>query len=480
MGYRRTVDPSGQDSLAKLARWITPGTTVLELGCAAGYFTAHLASLGCAVDVVEIDADAAVEAAPHARRTVVGDLEDDAWVAELRGARYDAIVCADVLEHLRDGAQLLARIKPLLTPGGALMLSVPNVAHSAVLASLVDDRFEYRGEGLLDRTHLRLYTWRSLAQLLHEAGFGIDEWDATTLTAFDTEFRVRSESLAPGLRDALARRPWGLVYQWLVRALPDAPDRVAAPPALALTERIPVRLLHADRSEALTLDTAVVADLPVGGAPVELAWRWPAPARALRLILSDRIGVVRVLDWRLRRGDETLWSYDGSAASVEHDLATVRLDETTFALTAPDAWIAPAVDGATASNADRMTATLAWPGDIARSEEFAVLANLAAAHHASVLASGRRHDELVDVAHLHERNLEREMAAHGATRAIRDQLQAKLAELSESVGGLRQENARLDAAVQAQERIIAYRQSARWWLALPFLRVKLWWRRVTR
>ena len=67
--------------------------------------------------------------------------------------RYDFIVCADVLEHLRDGARLLARLRPLLAPGGELLLSVPNVAHAAIIAGLFDDRFEYGGEGLLDPTH---------------------------------------------------------------------------------------------------------------------------------------------------------------------------------------------------------------------------------------------------------------------------------------------------------------------------------------
>ena len=85
--YRRTIDPSGQDSLAKLARWIRPGATVLELGCAAGYFTAHLASRGCTVDVIEIDQAAAAEASRHARRTVVADLDGDAWMDKLDEAR---------------------------------------------------------------------------------------------------------------------------------------------------------------------------------------------------------------------------------------------------------------------------------------------------------------------------------------------------------------------------------------------------------
>jgi SAM-dependent methyltransferase len=60
----------------------------------------------------------------------------------------------------------------------------------------------------------------------------------------------------------------------------------------------------------------------------------------------------------------------------------------------------------------------------------------------------------------------------------RDQARAELASARQAVAALQEEGARLERALAAQERIIAYRQSARWWLALPWLRVKLWWQRV--
>jgi 2-polyprenyl-3-methyl-5-hydroxy-6-metoxy-1,4-benzoquinol methylase len=282
MIYRRSVDPNGDDSLAKLARWIRPGATVLEIGAAAGHFTQHLASRGCTVDVVEIDADAAHEAQRFARRAIVTDVEGDAWVAALGEVRYDCIVCADVLEHLRDGVALLARVRPLLADDGELLLSVPNVAHSALIARLIDERFDYGGEGLLDATHVHLYTWRSLAQALRESGWRVEAWDATALSLYDTEFRVSEQALDPALREALLRRPHAFVYQWLVRAVPgtaDAPEVPGPTPAVA---SIPVRLLQADAEERLTLEHAVARRVPVGGASVALEWALAAGTRALR------------------------------------------------------------------------------------------------------------------------------------------------------------------------------------------------------
>lgn len=487
MSYSRTFDASGSDSLAKLARWIRSGTTVLELGSASGYFTEFLASRAQAVDIVELDAAAAAQASRYARRAVVADLDDDRWATELGSVRYDTIVCADVLEHLRDGAPVLARLRDLLAPGGELLLSVPNVAHDAIIANLLDDRFEYGGEGLLDPTHVRLYTWRSLARALREAGFGIREWDATTLPAFDTEFRVRTESLPPALRDALGKRPRGRVYQWLVRAAPDALDEQAEPPAIDSGEQVPVRLLYANEPEALSLDRAVVARLPVGGGPVELEWRIPEGAAALRLLLADRIGLIRVLACRLMHGNELLWSLDDDDLSARRAPSVVRVDAQTFAVTAPDGWLEPAVAPNVAVRADRLRATLAWPSDLAQTGEFVVFAALARAH---VEATARMRDELLALAQTHAG----EIAAHAQTRASLDQVKAALetlqaalarrnadvAQLEEAVAAYQAENARLDAAVTAQERIIGYRQSLRWWLRLPFVRVKLWWHRLTQ
>src|SRR5215831_16614061 len=122
MIYRRTFDPASGDSLARLSRWIRPGASVLELGAAAGYFTEWLQQQGVRVDVVDIDPEAGRATLPFARRVVVADLDADGWEAELgegRGPpRYEFIVCADVLEHLHDGPQLLSRLRALLVPGG--------------------------------------------------------------------------------------------------------------------------------------------------------------------------------------------------------------------------------------------------------------------------------------------------------------------------------------------------------------------------
>jgi len=478
VSYRRVFDAAGADSLAKLARWIRPGSSVLELGAATGYFTEHLHTQGCTVDIVEVDAAAAAEAGRFARRMVVADLDADAWIREIGGARYDTIICADVIEHLRDGEALLARLRPLLADDGELLLSVPNVAHSALIARLLDEHLEYGGEGLLDPTHLKLYTWRSLATALDRAGYAIRAWDATTVAPFETEFRVRSESLDPALRGALTRRPHAFVYQWLVRAVAGRDAGLVAPPAIEQGEDVPVRLLYGPDADALSLERTVTARLPIGGARVTLEWSLASPAGALRLVLADRAGVIEVHSLTLAAGGEILWTGAADAAHVVLGPATLRAGDHAFALTAPDAWMAPDAPPEILARADRLSAVLAWPAGIATDGEYSAFAALAQARESERAAAGRHSDEL----HAAIRALRDEVEAHRAASAdMREALTrsgGEVRSLEAATAAQKDEIARLEAAAAAQERIIAYRQSFRWWVALPLLRVRLWWRRL--
>jgi len=158
---------------------VPDGARVLDVGCATGYLAAELARRGCVVDGIEFDPDAARQARAHCREVVAGDLEAPATHAEvermLAGARPDVVVCADVLEHLRDPWTVLAWLRALLAPGGRAIISVPNIAHWTARRALLTGRFDYADFGLFDRTHLRFFTRESARELATRAGFAIDE-----------------------------------------------------------------------------------------------------------------------------------------------------------------------------------------------------------------------------------------------------------------------------------------------------------------
>lgn len=153
---------------------VAPGARVLDVGCASGYLAAELIARGCTVVGVETDA-AAAQAARAAGATVIdGDVETRACVDELRAAGpFDAVVCGDVLEHLRDPWCVLRALATLLAPGGSAVISVPNIAHWTARRAVLGGRFPHAEHGLFDATHLRFFTRATARDLVARAGLRV-------------------------------------------------------------------------------------------------------------------------------------------------------------------------------------------------------------------------------------------------------------------------------------------------------------------
>jgi SAM-dependent methyltransferase len=141
---------------------------VLDVGCGAGALGAQRG-----VEVIGL------EGFPDAARRAAARL-DDALCLDLDAldglpfgpGHFDAMVFGDVLEHLRDPHRLLRALRPHLAPDGAIVCSIPNVKHWTVLMPLlVHDRWEYADAGLLDRTHVHLFTLEEIGRMLVETGF---------------------------------------------------------------------------------------------------------------------------------------------------------------------------------------------------------------------------------------------------------------------------------------------------------------------
>lgn len=145
---------------------------VLDIGCGAGRLGATLRERQSAsVTGVEFDEQAAKIARSRLDKVVCGDIETTD--IDFKSQSFDAVVCADILEHLRDPAGLLRRIREWLSPDGVLVTSLPNVRHHSVVRSLLEGNFTYESAGLLDKTHLRFFTRREMEKLLFRAGFEI-------------------------------------------------------------------------------------------------------------------------------------------------------------------------------------------------------------------------------------------------------------------------------------------------------------------
>lgn len=100
----------------------------------------------------------------------------DAVEGSLPSNYFDVVICNDVIEHLPDHDAFLASIKGKLASGGSLVASLPNVRYIENLKGLLLARdWQYTDAGILDRTHLRFFTRKSICRTLQEHGFQIDE-----------------------------------------------------------------------------------------------------------------------------------------------------------------------------------------------------------------------------------------------------------------------------------------------------------------
>jgi 2-polyprenyl-3-methyl-5-hydroxy-6-metoxy-1,4-benzoquinol methylase len=166
---------------SELSFFIPEGdNTVLDIGCAAGFFGENLKKIGKAANVFGIEGleNVAQEASQKLDLVKVADLESldfDALKHEWNDVVFDYIVFGDVLEHLRDPWSILQASKCFLKPEGKIIISLPNVRHWSVILPLIfKGRWDYGPHGILDRTHFRFFTKATANDLVKKANLDVE------------------------------------------------------------------------------------------------------------------------------------------------------------------------------------------------------------------------------------------------------------------------------------------------------------------
>ena len=221
MLYQLKDDPHSSHSVILSRLGDGRGRRALDVGAADGFLAERLTAQGWSVTALERDPELAARARGRCKEVVVADLETAA--PRLSGP-FDAIVYGDVLEHLSDPRTTLLALDRTLAPGGTVIVSVPNIAHLWVRLSLLAGRFDYADRGILDRTHLRFFTRRTLLDLLREAGLQPLELAVTPVPLplvvpprWHGRWLERVHALSAG-----AARGWpgGLAYQFVAVCRP--------------------------------------------------------------------------------------------------------------------------------------------------------------------------------------------------------------------------------------------------------------------
>jgi 2-polyprenyl-3-methyl-5-hydroxy-6-metoxy-1,4-benzoquinol methylase len=150
---------------------------VLEVGCGNGATLDYLKQSGLAREVhgMELMNDLAVELREKVDALWIGDAV--ALVHTMEPQQYDVILCLDVLEHLVDPWRFMDVVQTLLVPGGCVIASIPNLRTFPVIWNLLMyGHFDYTKQGIMDETHLRFFTKKTVLSLMNRGGLTASDW----------------------------------------------------------------------------------------------------------------------------------------------------------------------------------------------------------------------------------------------------------------------------------------------------------------
>ena len=364
--YERTISGRSNDSLTRIAEMVAAGDVLLDLGMGTGALGKYLFEKnGIVVDGVTYNPDEEAIAKQWYRTTHVLDLDLIDLGTFFQPQTYSCIVCADVIEHLKSPQQLLVACKQLLKPDGRILVSVPNAGYCGLVAELIQGDFRYRPEGLLDSTHLRFFTRKSLGRFFKDLGFDVVSMAVIQRTLLESEFNAAFDDFPPAVANHLLATPDALTYQFICELrdakhgsaidLPTVPsDRVfdgaVSPSEDALFSTCLYLGINGQNDE----NRKVVRSGRIGVLKQELSFEIPASVEQytqIRLDPADRRGFMRLDGIRLALVDGTvLWEWRSETDPIEtlsqsaHDnIAILENSElfsgTALVLTSDDPWL---------------------------------------------------------------------------------------------------------------------------------------------
>lgn len=147
---------------------------ILDVGCSDGAFSSMLRRReNRELWGIEMNAQTANSAQLVCNYVLVGDFSD--VFDQLPKNYFDCIIFNDVIEHMYSPWDVMNKVKELLAPAGVMISSIPNFRFIANLIEIIiGGDFRYRKEGgILDDTHIRFFTSKSIVRTYKECGFDI-------------------------------------------------------------------------------------------------------------------------------------------------------------------------------------------------------------------------------------------------------------------------------------------------------------------
>jgi len=174
----KTQRHSSHRQIFRLLANAPASSRILEVGIGSGSIGRGLSQKRFEIVCIEKDSSLAKQAADYYQRILVLDLDkEDIPFLE----SFDFIILADILEHLEDPEELLKRARDLLKDNGKIIVSIPNIANWVIRLKLAFGKFEYQDRGILDRDHIRFFTFKTAEDLIQKSGFEILTYCPTSI-----------------------------------------------------------------------------------------------------------------------------------------------------------------------------------------------------------------------------------------------------------------------------------------------------------
>ncbi len=174
MDYENKSDRYYSKVRQEMMKYLPEGVgKIIDVGCGNGSFAREVKrDTGAEVWGIEYTREGAQEAEKVLDKVFSGSCEEN--LDKLPDHYFGVAFFNDVLEHMSDPSKVLYQFKDKLAPGGILISSIPNIRyHNALLPILLRKDFQYKNSGVMDYTHLRFFTSKSIRRMFREQGYEI-------------------------------------------------------------------------------------------------------------------------------------------------------------------------------------------------------------------------------------------------------------------------------------------------------------------
>lgn len=202
--------------LNRICQLIPNGSKVLDIGAGNGLFALVLlkSRVNIVIDGIEPNTYAADLAKEHYRFFHVGYAQEFKGTILKEG--YDFIVLADVIEHINDPQDFLTELCSGLSEQTKTILSVPNVAFGAVRLALLNGEFNYVDSGILEKTHIRFFTQKTIETLISKINMNIEKLYFLQRNIFSTEIKLDKNNLNSYCLSKLLEDDLASTYQFIL------------------------------------------------------------------------------------------------------------------------------------------------------------------------------------------------------------------------------------------------------------------------